>query len=87
MPIVPMQLTFQSAWLNDCYWPVPVHCHLYADKEAPSGVGVIIPRHARPCSAPNLIILKAPSLRQVPHTVLLSPGEFVGLRPLCAEDT
>lgn len=65
----------------------PLNCHLYAGKEAPSGVCLIIPCHAPLLAALNLIIRKSPSLRQVPHTVLFSPREFAGLRRLCAEDT
>lgn len=65
----------------------PLNCHLYAGKEAPGGVCLIILSHAPLRAALNLIIRESLPLRQVPHTVLFSPGEFAGLRRLCAEDT
>lgn len=81
---LPISLT---RWLLLLASDVPLNCHLYAGQEAPSGVCLIIPCHAPPLAALNLIILKLLSLRQVPHTVLFSPGEFAGLRRLCAKDT
>lgn len=78
----PNQMTAIRPW-----WSTEQLCHLYAGKEPPRCVCLIIPRHAPLCSALNLIILKSLSLRQVPHTVLFSPGEFARLCRLCAEDT